>query len=60
MPNELKPMDAWRIILASLFELYEKRRTKDFNGYGDADIRAAIICFRALKEMEERERADNG
>jgi hypothetical protein len=51
-------MDAWRIISANLCELYEKRKTECFKGYADADIEAEVICFKALKEMEER--ADNG
>ena len=58
--NEMKPMDAWRIISANLFDLYKKRKTKRFRGYTDADVEAEIICFRALKEKEEREKADNG
>ena len=59
MPNNMTPMQAWHIISANLMELYKLKRTENFKGFTDADIQAEVICFRALKEMEERG-ADNG
>lgn len=50
----MTPMEAWRIISANLVDLYKRRRDEHFNGFVDADIEAEVICFRALKEMEER------
>lgn len=54
MPNEMTPMKAWSIIYANLMDLYKRRRDEHFKGYLDADIEAEVICFMALKEMEER------
>ena len=59
MPNNMTPMDAWHIISANLADLYKKRRTESFKGYVDAEVEAEVICFKALKEMEER-KVDNG
>lgn len=58
MPNEMTPMQAWHIISANLAELYKRKRTKNFKGYTDDDVQAEVICFKALKEMEERNNAE--
>lgn len=56
----MTPMEAWSIISANLNHLYKIRRAdnwgrnKDFKGYDPADTEAEVMCFRALKEMEER------
>lgn len=52
----MTPMEAWRIILANLANLYKMRRAmnpKD-KGYTEAETQAEVICFQALKEMQER------
>lgn len=54
MSNEMTPMDAWYIISANLADLYKKRKTNCFKGCVDADVQAEVICFQALKEMEEK------
>ncbi len=50
----MTPLEAWHIISANLSDLYKKRRDEHFKGYVEADIQAEVICFQALKEMEER------
>lgn len=50
----MTPMEAWRIISANLENLYKRRRDNKFNGYTDAEVEAEVICFQALKLMEER------
>lgn len=57
MPNEMTPMQAWHIISANLAELYKLKRTDTYKGYTDADVQAEVVCFKALKEMEERNNA---
>lgn len=54
MTSEMTPMDAWHVISAILADLYKKRKTNCFKGYVDADVQAEVICFQALKEMEEK------
>lgn len=56
----MKPIDAWHIISANLCELYKLRRSihNEEHGFTDAEIEAEVICFSALKDMEERG-ADN-
>ena len=50
----MTPMEAWRIISANLENLYKRRRDDKFKGYTDAEVEAEVICFQALKLMEER------
>lgn len=56
----MTPMEAWSIISANLNHLYKIRRTDNhgrpinYKGYEPADTEAEVMCFRALKEMEER------
>lgn len=52
----MTPMEAWRIISANLNDHYKARRAMYPNdkGYTDAEVEAEVICFQALKEMQER------
>ena len=51
----MTPMEAWHIISANLCELYKMRRGKNFEkGYTDAEVKAEVICFQALREMDKR------
>lgn len=54
----MTPMEAWGIVSANLATLYRIRRAQnpDYKGFDDADSEAEVIAFRALKEMEEREK----
>lgn len=54
----MTPMQAWHIISANLAELAKRKKTKNFKGYTDNDVQAEVICFKALKEMEERNNAE--
>ncbi|MBQ3543443.1 MAG: hypothetical protein IJA34_00400 [Lachnospiraceae bacterium] len=54
MPNDMTPMEAWKIVSTNLLELYRRRNTMECKPYVDADIQAQVICFMALKQMEER------
>ena len=51
----MTPMEAWHIISANLANYYRMRRGPGFEkGYVPADTEAEVICFIALKQMEER------
>jgi hypothetical protein len=52
----MTPMEAWGIISANLNDRYKTRRAmyKTSNGFTEAEIEAEVICFQALKEMQER------
>lgn len=52
----MTPMEAWRVVSANLAELYKLKKTASFKGYCEADTEAEVICFKALKEMEKKER----
>lgn len=52
----MTPLEAWHIISANLCDLYKKRRDENFKGYVDKNIEVEVICFKALQEMEERQR----
>lgn len=58
MPNEdfkeMTPMEAWRVVSANLMELYKRRNAMGFKPYVDTEIQAEVICYMALKDMEER------
>lgn len=57
----MTPMEAWHVISANLCELYKIRRGRNFEkGYTDAEVKAEVICFQALKKMEERNKHDEG
>lgn len=50
----MTPMKAWHTISANLNQLYKMMRTPTFKGFTEADTEAEVICFHALKELEER------
>lgn len=52
----MTPIEAWGIISANLANHYKVRRAMYPNdkGYTDAEVEAEVICFQALKEMQER------
>lgn len=53
----MTPMEAWSIISGNLAHLYKIRRADSngrFKGYDEADTEAEVMCYMALKEMEER------
>ena len=55
----MKPLEAWRIVSANLSNFYKMRKTPGFKGWTDADTEAEVICFKALQEMEARERMED-
>lgn len=61
--DDMTPMDAWRIISANMQQLYKRRKAEnpnpDWKGYTDAEIRAEVICFKALQEMQKKENESN-
>ncbi len=52
----MTPLEAWHIISANLNDHYKARRAlyPTRKGYTEAEIEAEVICFQALKEMQER------
>ena len=54
----MTPMEAWHIISANLMQLYKMRRAEypNFKGYTDAEVEAEVICFKALEEMQKKEK----
>ena len=58
MPNEMTPMEAWKIISKCLGEYYHMRFQKTGFSHDNNNIRAEVICYQALKEMEERNNAE--
>ncbi len=50
----MTPMEAWGIISSNMMELYKCKKTDTFKGYTEADLEAEVICFKALREMYER------
>ena len=48
--------DAWKIISSNLAHFYKMRRAETYPGYNSADTMAEVITFKALQEMEEREK----
>lgn len=52
----MSPLDAWHIISANLAHLYKMRRTACYRGYVDVDTEAEVIAFKALDEMNQREK----
>jgi hypothetical protein len=52
----MTPLEAWNIISANLNDHYKARRAMypTSKGYTEAEIEAEAMCFRALKEMQER------
>lgn len=54
MSENMMPLEAWRVISANLMELYKRRKALNFPPYMDTEIQAEVICYMALKEMEDR------
>ena len=54
MANEMTPMEAWNIISKALEEFYAMRFEKSGFSHNNKNIQAEVICYQALKEMEER------
>ena len=54
----MTPMEAWSVIHGNLLNLYLKNRGNCFKGYTEADTEAETIAFRALREMEKREKPE--
>lgn len=52
--RDMTSMEAWWIISSNLMELYKCKRTETFKGYTAADLEAEVLCFKALREMYER------
>ena len=50
----MTPMEAWTIISANLTNYYKLIKNNTSEGYTENDIKAEIICFKALKDMEEK------
>lgn len=50
----MTPLEAWKIILENMTELYNRRLLSGLDAYGKKEIEAEVICYMALKEMEER------
>ena len=56
--NNMTLMAAWHIVSANRARFYKMRKTPTFKGYVDADTEAEVICFKALKEMDEKNNAE--
>lgn len=54
----MTPTEAYKIISLALVELYDRRFAEGLEPYKDEEIQAEVVCFQALKIMEER--AKNG
>lgn len=51
----MTPIEAWHIISTNMANYYRMRRGSGFEkGYTAADTEAEVVCFMALKQMEER------
>lgn len=57
----MTPLEAWHIISVNLNSLYKLRKAMSqyTKGYTDAEVEAEVICFRALKEMQERSNSND-
>lgn len=51
----MKPLEAWHIISSCMNELANMRKVLYPNGkgYSQEEIQAEVICFEALRKMEE-------
>lgn len=50
----MKPLEAWRIISGCLNELVNIRASICSKGYSQEEVEAQVICFEALRKMEEK------
>lgn len=56
----MTPLKAWSVISKNLTELYGIRaiaRDTQFKGYSADEIEAEVICYEALRRMEEQEKS---
>lgn len=49
----MRPLEAWHIISGCMAELASIRSSICGKGYSDEEVRAQVICFEALRRMEE-------
>ena len=51
----MKPLEAWRIISSNMNELerYRQILTNGGKGYSQEEVQAEVMCFEALRRMEE-------
>lgn len=51
----MKPLEAWRIVSGCLNELANIRVSICGKGYSQEEVKAQVMCFEALRRMEEEE-----
>ena len=59
----MTPLQAWSIISGNLSHLYKMPKANSsgsFKGYTDEDLEAEVMCYKALKEMQERQEKKDG
>ena len=51
----MKPLEAWRIISGCMNELFYIRQSlyPQGKGYSQEEVAAYVMCFEALRKMEE-------
>lgn len=54
----MTPLEAWSIISGNLAHLYRLRRTTGYQGFVPADTEAEVIAYKALREMQDREKPE--
>lgn len=52
--EDMTPMEAWHIISQHLTEFYSMRFIRAGISHTRKDILAEVMCYQALKEMQER------
>lgn len=57
----MNPMEAWKIVSGCLSELANIRHSlyPKGQGYSQEEITAQVICFEALRRMEEEEKNEH-
>lgn len=51
--NNISPLEAWRIISSCMNELANIRTSICGKGFSQEEVKAEVICFEALRRMEE-------
>ena len=51
----MTPLEAWQIISDCMKELVDIRQSRGGKGYSQEEAQAEVICFEALRRMEESE-----
>ena len=53
--GRMKPLEAWRIISGCMNELANIRQAlyPQCKGYSQEEVKAEVICFEALRKLEE-------